>query len=159
MSDSTQVPQSYEELKTDAEQLGHMLEETTSNRALWSEADYGPILRHQLATRADAQLVGRGKAVPAGTFAELLRDPNPDPDVLRSLKDFAKNLRTEEGSGFPAAVATILYYAGLVAAQRRAGVRISELDDERLKEGCTWALAQSWITDDLRTLFSEGCRE
>ncbi len=146
--------QGYEQLKTDASSMRFILEETTPDRDLWSEQEFGAILKHQMDTPLHSGLAEHTAAGPTYTFGDLLRDTRPDAEILRAVKDFAKNLRGDTTSGFPAPVATALYYAAIVAAEQRAGTRISELDDARLREGCVWALAQPWLTDDLRRLFS-----
>lgn len=127
-----------------------ILQETRSAGNVWTEADFGPILRHQMnAPIGDAR---------SDSFTQLLNRAQPDAGALRAIKEYAKNLRNDPSSGFPTPVATALYYAAIVAAQCRAGTRISELDDARLREGAAWALTQPWLTDDLRDLFTGFAR-
>lgn len=156
MSHTTRPPRNYDELKTDAQHLRHILEETSSDRPTWAEEEFGAILRHQLNVPVDDEHIGIPVPAPSRSLHALLSSPRPDVETLRVVKDYARTLRQDGTSGFPAPVATVLYYAAITAAEQRAGERISELDNASLREGCAWALEQTWLTDELRSLFDAG---
>src|SRR5262249_34840287 len=110
--------------------------------------------------------VAAGGQVPAN-FAGLLSQPAPPVPLLELVKDFAKKSEEKrkgaaaqnpaEGAGpLPANVATVLYYASIIAARVKCGVRISKWDDARLRQGAQWALEQPWVDEPLRELFRAG---
>ena len=136
MSDDLSVQQ------TDVTALATLFEvgsEGAAERLPWTDADRGPMLRHQL----DQPYGETGS-----TYRQLLlADDTPAP-VLREIKDDAKR-HLEDEAALPGDVATVLYYAAL-AAGRRAGASITKLDDEELAAGFGWCLGQDWIGDDLR---------
>jgi len=136
----------------------------------WSAADMAAILRHQLNAplRADLSATNprAGKTLdtvsqagpPPATFGELFAHPRPPLELLELAKDFGKALRRDASCGVPAGVATVIYYASIVAAQLRCGRRISDLDEAALRRGVDWALAQPWLDAAIRAMFEESRR-
>lgn len=136
----------------------------------WSADDLAAILRHQLAAPLRADLTATnahaGKtldtisraAPPPATFGELFAHPHPPPELLELAKDFGKALRRDTACGVPAGVATVIYYASIVAARLRCGRRISDLDEAALRRGVEWALAQPWLDAATRAMFEEARR-
>lgn len=89
------------------------------------------------------------------SLGDLLRHPAPGVDLLRIVKQFAKdNVRPD--SDLPHPVATWLYYASIAGALVRHGVRISNLEDGAMRDGFGWARNQSWVEEEWRTLFREA---
>ncbi len=113
-----------------------------AERLPWTDADRGPMLRHQL----DQPYGETGL-----TYRQLLlADDTPAP-VLREIKDEAKRHLDDEAA-LPGDVATVLYYAAL-AAGRRAGASITKLTDVALASGWDWCLGQDWVEDKLQAVF------
>jgi hypothetical protein len=126
-----------------------MLDLDTSIGGPWDAQELGAVLRHQLA----APLPPVAGPAPVDTFDQLLRHPSPPLTLLESVKDFAKAARQNPAAGLPEEVAAVIYFAAIVVANRRCGVRISRLSDEELRSGVEWVLAQPWIAADIRVLF------
>lgn len=147
--------------------LARLLAAEADGTAEWSATDMAAILRHQLNAplRADlsATNASAGKTLdtasqdgpPPATFGELFAHPRPPVELLKLAKDFAKALRRDASCGVPAGVATVIYYASIVAARSRYGQRITDLDEETLRRGVEWALAQPWLDDMTRAMFEE----
>jgi hypothetical protein len=136
----------------------------------WTAEEMAAILRHQLAAPLRADLTATnpraGKTLdtvsqagpPPATFGELFAHPRPPLELLELAKDFGKALRRDAACGVPAGVATVIYYASIVAARLRCGRRISDLDETALRRGVEWALAQPWLDEATRAMFEEARR-
>jgi hypothetical protein len=127
----------------------------------WSHADLGAVLRHQLSAPllVDLRRLPHwpgAEAGPSGNFGELLAHPCPPLELLRLTKEFAKAADQQEDRPLPVEVATMLYYAAIVAALVGCGERISRLSDDELRQGVAWALAQPFIAPQVRPLFERG---
>jgi hypothetical protein len=136
----------------------------------WSPDELGAVLRHQLSVRLEFDLGDlRGDEHSAAdrsreaarlswavNFGELLRHPNPPLDMLSRVKHFAKACRNQPNGPLPREVATVLYFASIIAARMRAGRRISELNDHDIRSGVEWSLSQPWNASSLRPLFEEA---
>ena len=137
---------------------------------LWRSDELSAVLRHQLAAPLVMDLstlrgvtaehvkhlaAGGGADPSIHTFHDLLRHPDPPVELLELTKRFAKLARRTQASiAVPAEVAGVLYFASILVAQTRCGVRISNLSDEQLSEGVQWVLAQVWIDPPTRALFA-----
>lgn len=146
--------------------LGGLLNKTTYVRLVWSEDDYGPMLRHQLDARlADDLRVSfpdeADTIAEAGglTFGELLLHPRPPVGALRLVKTFAKRLNRQAHSAYPEDVATALYFASIAAARLHARVAITSLPRDALHKGWRWAAERAWIPDELKRLFARALEE
>jgi hypothetical protein len=135
----------------------------------WLPGELGAVLRHQLTApvefdlgRLDPSAARRLQralraAVPTiRTFADLFRHPKPPLPLLELTKQFAKASRNHPESPLPEEVASVLYYASIVAARLRWGRRITDLDDDALAQALQWGLQQEWMDDETRTLFRQG---
>lgn len=109
----------------------------------WTADDLAAMWRHQLRASAGAGL----------TFGELFANPHPPLEILEQAKALGKSMRRECSGFVPAEMATVIYYASIVAAKSRCGHSISDLDDEALRRGIQWALAQPWLDATTRSLF------
>jgi hypothetical protein len=144
--------------------LVKMLEIDDSTQREWRDAEVGAMLCHQLAAPLATEL----KLAPARreelskalivTFADLISAASPPPLwLLEETKQFAKaNLSQTEGP--LKQVATLLYYVAIAGALVRHGQRITDLNDDQLKQGLDWAQAQPWATSvsGLRALMEQA---
>ena len=112
---------------------------------LWRPEELGDVLRHQLS--APLETAGTGGDEPGRpTHGELLfREEDPPAAALRRVKDWAKPFMSCDDGDVPPEVAGVLYFAAILAARVRLGLRISELPDARLGEGARWALGLVWL--------------
>jgi hypothetical protein len=126
----------------------------------WSDEDLAAILRHELQIRLQVELGPRVEGVCASelqqTFGELLTSALPSLPLLRASKEFAKANRSDPQAFLPGEVATVLYYAAIVAARLRWRARISQLSLADLLGGIDWTLARPWLAPSLSPLFAEA---
>jgi hypothetical protein len=131
---------------------------------LWSEEDLAEILSHQLSTKLTTDLTRMPISDATQnelrdneqTFADLLCASQPSIDLLRAAKEFAKTSRSDPNSLLPTQVATMLYYATIVAARLRRDETISSLAAPELLSGIEWSLSRPWLRPPLPSLFEEA---
>ena len=136
-------------------------------RRVWQAHELSAILSHQLAVPlvvelghqsldAIGQVAGRQGAEPQQmTLGQLLLQthPNPETDLLRLVKDFARNHLSDPLSPLPAEVASVVYFAAIAAAIVHCRQQITSLDEKAMRDGFQWALSQQWLDAPLRELF------
>jgi hypothetical protein len=136
----------------------------------FEESELDRMLAHQLAAplQLDMELASgalsqkldayraSGGSVPA-RFGDLLFAQNPPVELLDLVKQFAKANKAHPSAALRK-IATVVYYASIVAAWLRCGRRISALDDHALAGGCRWVLEQSWIDPKTAALFGQGTK-
>jgi WD40 repeat protein len=155
--------------KSNPASLARMMDLDTDTKHDWHPEELGSILRHQLESPLGFDLgnfapeskealkaIGPSATIPLNTFGDLLRHPHPPPEVLKLVKEFAKANRNNLQSTLPPEVATVVYFAAIVVGLMRCGQRITALDDQALRQGVEWVLAQPWIDDFSRPLFREA---
>jgi len=138
----------------------------TSTKHDWRQTELGSIFRHQLdaplefdlgnfapESKAILDTSSRSADAPLETFGDLLRHPHPPLELLKVVKEFAKANRDDPESSLPTEIATVIYFAAIVVALTRCGQRITELDDDGLRRGMNWVVAQPWIDELTRSLF------
>ncbi len=150
-------------LRTEARKMNGLMNKTTCVRLAWSDNDYAPMLEHQLDAdlRDDLAQIFPNAAGPlagieAATFGDLLFHPQPSTPALRLVKEFAKRLNENAWLAYPEDVATVLYYAAIVAAELRAHTAITDLPREEVLKGYRWSRDLAWIPAKLRQLFDEA---
>lgn len=153
-------------LKQRAQTMSGILQDADPDKACWSEADCGAILRHQLAAKlvddlglcfADASAV-LAKTPALNTFGDVLKVDHPPVPVLRMVRQFAK-LLSQKRTCYPHDVAMVLYYAAIAAAHARAGATITRLPDDEVRKGLQWCRGRTWLDASLRTLFAEALKQ
>jgi hypothetical protein len=146
-----------------------MTTEGDLGRGRWRADELGEILKHQLEAplvfdlgTSDGQVTDDPpaptdpEASRVSSFGDLFLHPRPPLQLLRLTKRFAKTSDRRKANPLPEEVATVLYYAAIVAALVRHGQRISRVSDSTLREGVEWVLEQGWVTAPLRGLFEEA---
>ena len=149
--------------------LGLLLGLEDNAERVWRPEELAAIFRHQMSTSVQYDLrhlplgkAGRLKALAEAeglllkSFSDLLQHPHPPVDLLNMTKEFAKACQASPDSPLPREIATAVYYATIVVARLRCGVRISRLTDADLRKGVEWAVAQPWLDDPTRALFQEA---
>jgi hypothetical protein len=128
--------------------------------SVWTVADYGAMLDHQLDAPVDRDAQsfipaagGCAGDAPGLTFRGVLLASTPSLPMLRAVKNFARNLHQQMASGYPEDVALVLYFGALAAADRGGMCRITRLAEQELLEGYAWSLERPWLPADLRGLF------
>lgn len=104
----------------------------------------------------------RGSMEPGGqhgsSLHDLLAQPEPTRELIELVKDFAKGCLHGAESPLPAAVAGVLYYLAIAVGVTRLGERISRLGDAEIRRGLEWALGQSWVDTESRTMLAQAYR-
>lgn len=133
----------------------------------WTSAELSSILRHQLRSpllfdlrgiigdaddgRSDDSLKSEIRS-----FADLLSHPDPPIALLRLTKEFANASDARVAEPLPREIATVLYFASIVAALLRHELRISSLTANELQSGVNWSIRQPWLDTETRALFEEA---
>lgn len=155
---------------TEPPQLAAMLSIDPAGGRVWEDVELAAILSHQLAAPLEcdsphatarieraAEFVESGNLRPAETWHQLLHQPTPALEKLEFAKRFAKACRNEPIAPLPKEVATVIYFACIVAARLRCNdARISALSDAALADGLRWAAAQPWVDQTTRALLEQG---
>ena len=154
---------------TNPQDLASLFEVTEGERRGWRDEDLAPILRHQLSTPLDFDLRRLAYGNPAATalldqpitggpanFASLFADAKAPLELLKLAKSFAKTADASSNPLLPPPIATVIYYAAIIAARLRHNVQISNLPREKLIGGVKWSMKQAWLVEPLCGLFAEG---
>lgn len=149
--------------------LARIFDVSTAENFDWQPADMAGLLLHQLAAAWRPLLCEDASVArhlpPAGsitgtnepvTFADLFAAPRPPVVVLNAVKRWSKHLATGPLKSLPLEITTVLYYATIAAGLVRHQHRITTSDDAALLHGFNRLLSCSWLTADLRQLFSEA---
>lgn len=116
----------------------------------WSAQNAAAVIAHQLAAPLLPDLLDFPGAEPKRTealvritpglfsFAHLLAHPHPPLELLNALRLFARHHRDNTSSPIHGDPATVLYFAAIAAALATSGKRISQLDDEALRQAFRW---------------------
>jgi WD40 repeat protein/serine/threonine protein kinase len=155
--------------KSDPASLARMMELDMGTKHDWQPDELGSILRHQLdsplgfdlgnfapESKEVLDVISPSATIPLNTFGDLLRHPHPPLEVLKLVKEFAKANRNNSQSTLPPEIATVIYFAAIVVALMRCGQRITTLDDNALRQGVEWSVAQPWIDELCHSLFRDA---
>ena len=152
-------------LKAEPKRLAAFLEIDPGSGSLWRLDELPAIFKHQLAAPVRLDLadgtVGDRAASTSGfpeirTFDELFHYPKPPIELLKSVKEFAKANRDHPASVLPGGIATLLYFASVIVARWRCGEVITTLNDQELRAGIEWAIAQPWVDERTRSLLCKA---
>jgi hypothetical protein len=132
----------------DPTRLSRLWSSAVSTAPAWEPAELAEALQLQLGLR-----VGRPPAADDfdGTYRQLLVDPHPPMAALRRVKDWAKPMMSRDDGELPREVAGVLYFAAVAADRLRGSGSVSELPDERVRRGATWALRLPWLAEPMLT--------
>jgi hypothetical protein len=148
--------------------LARMMALGPDSSTLWSTEELGEILRHQLASPLEFDILGMDQTLvkelrarwaadpPIETFGDLFCHPHPPLEFLDLAKQFAKASRAHRDGPLPEEVAVILHLLSIVAALTKCGRRITRLNDQGLRFGLNWALEQAWLDQASRKLLQSG---
>ena len=101
-------------------------------------------------------------AVSGRTIGELLLDCWTDLAVIKTLKDYAKELVHHGPTGSKQTVVTAIYYAAIANALVFHQHRITKYSYHRLEEAYTELEHKPWISSELKELFRKArtvCRQ
>jgi hypothetical protein len=151
--------------------LAELFEICVTKAIQWGADDLADVFHHQLGTPlleklrptieqlqalesgADADALNRKRIT---TLGDLLSDSRPPLDLLRLVKDDAKEAESRSGDAPPLMVARAVYILTLAVALVRLGERISAMTDSDLLEGFTWIAKQFWIDAAFHQLAGEA---
>ena len=135
----------------------------------WTDAELEAVLRHQLNTPIETELVALGAAAAARfkamyvassdqttSMSSIFASPDPPLPVLEMIKEFAKSLLEHPDSALPREVAGLLYWSAIAAALVCKNTRITRLKDDKLLAGLSWALERPWIEPRLRQILQRA---
>lgn len=154
---------------TQPERIANLLSISDTPDGSWSEAELGAVFKHQLSAPVECDLSSLSRQAAQNlrkatasqglllkSFGDLLGHPNPPIELLQLTKQFAKASRNDQDSSLPPEIATVLYFASIAAALARCGQRITQLEDDAMRDGFIWCRDQAWMDDGTRELFVEG---
>jgi len=90
------------------------------------------------------------------TLRDLLLDSTTDLAVIKTLKDYGKELVRCGGPDAKQAAATVIYYAAIASALAFHQHKISRHSYERLQEAYADLAQKPWIPSDLKNLFKRA---
>ncbi len=96
-------------------------------------------------------------AVSGQTMGELLLDSGTDLAVIKTLKNYAKELVHRGPQGSKQTVVTAIYYAAIANALVFHQLRITRYSYRTLEEAYTKLEQKSWISSELKELFQKAC--
>jgi hypothetical protein len=155
-------------METDPKDLANLIADDDIGERIWNPDELADILKHQLTAplHVDLSRVGgaagrlrelaEGRGLVLKSFGDLLRHPQPPVALLKLMKDFAKACRLGRGSALPREISSVIYFTSIIAAMTRCSRRITRLDDNALRAAIEWALAQPWLDETSRAVFTEG---
>jgi hypothetical protein len=148
--------------------LAGAMDDQVERPVQWSADELATMLRHQLGSpiridveKMSAELLARFDQAVSGvsnagtiSFGVLFDARQPNVKLLQVVKDFAKQSISKKDGSLPEELGAVLYYASICTALLRCnGQRISGLDNDTLKDGLNWSIAQPWLDASLATLF------
>lgn len=86
------------------------------------------------------------------TFGDVLAGDHPPIDLLKMIKDYAR--QTGQDQTLPIEIATAMYYASILAARTRCSEKITRLSDTALHDGAKWMIDAEWVDSTLRQQIS-----
>ena len=148
------------------ESLAEIFDAEPESSHIWQASELASILRHQLASSIETDLIDlmpdraqklsrAGSLEPGLTYAQLLSMSSPRKEALEAVKDLAKSIYHERTAAIPREIGKAIYFATLAAAKLRLGKSISQIDEQSLRRGCEWVLAQEWSGGELRELMRQ----
>lgn len=155
-------------LDSDPKQLASLFDDDDIGERIWKPDELAAILRHQMTAPLQVDLArldgaagalrdaAESKGLLLKSFGDLLQHPHPPVALLKLMKDFGKACRISPAGAIPREIASVIYFASIIAAMARCSRRISRLDRADLRRAVEWALDQPWLDGALRTLFLEG---
>jgi len=96
------------------------------------------------------------------TISDLLLHPNTDLAVIKTLKDYGKELVRLRRRETEQAAATVIYYAAIGSALVFHGQKITDHSYPKLRKAYAKLEESPWIPDELKDLFRKArtvCRE
>jgi hypothetical protein len=136
---------------------------------LWRPDELSAIFRHQMsapilvdlggfdpATALRLKTLSDAQSLLLKSFSDLFHHPVPPLELLSLTKDFAKANMDHPDSSLPQEVAAVLYYASIATALVRLDSRITQLKDEELKRGLSWAGQLPWLDGQTRELLGKA---
>ena len=156
--------------QSDPKSLSTMLDLDLQLGQDWTEPELGAMLRHLMQAELEPDLT---RSAPGGekrfsalraanprlpqTFGQALQNSDTPPELLELIKDFAKACGASTAhSPLPEQVATVLYYAAILAARLNCEKSISGLDDATLLQGVQWSLQRAWVADPIALLMQQA---
>ena len=159
----TQCCPEVEVFSAEGSRLAKILSRDWITKDNWFPPELGAIMQHQWIAplELDVEAISRGSGggetgadmAVRHSLRDLMLDPSPPAELLRSTKDFAEaQLRVVDGP-LPADVARVLYYASLLVARGRCGEPIGDLSNAELLAGVDWVMSQDWVSSEIKERF------
>ena len=125
----------------------------------WEGLDAAALLRDQLNAEIGTELAPPSRL--SGTTAQwwrrplgdLLTDADAPLELIVLLKEWAKNACRDDEQVLPEMVATVLYYAAIVAIAAHHGTWASTQTRPEVIAACTRLIDYKWLEPRIRELF------
>jgi len=90
------------------------------------------------------------------SFKDLLIDPETDPLILETIKDFHKKQAESAPSELGQEIAAIIYYTAIASALVHHDIRITKFSYKELRRSFGELRQTVWLLPDLRDLFNRA---
>ncbi len=99
-----------------------------------------------------------GEFLPAAgrSIGDVLLDPTTDLAIIRTLKDYGKQLVRRSDTKSRQAAATVIYYAAIAGALVFHRQKISRHSYEKLNEAYAQLREKPWVPSELKDLFKKA---
>jgi hypothetical protein len=151
------------------ERLARILTVDDTAANLWTPEEMQAMWRHQYSAPIDVDLdsvvsvqATQLRKCPSiaefrsKTFAEVLTHVSPPIELLKLIKEFAKQTLQNAEERQLKSIASALYYASYAAGLMRHRQQIGSMSFDELRPGFDWMLDQPWMDPQTRKLVSEA---
>jgi hypothetical protein len=125
----------------------------------WQPQELSAVLLHQMRAPLSCALGENASTAlreENTTFNDQIKEPHPRLELLEAIRASAKEIMSNAASGIPLEVAGVFYYGSIALARLRLNTRISNLDDNSLRQGIQHLAACPWLDDASRAVFTQA---
>ena len=144
--------------------LARILAQDQPEAALWEPQEMRAVWQHQMRAPIEADLAPIGSSPQEAadfsdkSFSEVLHHANAPVALLKSIKNFAKQMIKDAEDSQLKEIAAALYYTSYAGGITRHGQRLGGMSDPELRGGFEWALGRVWLDEKTKNLIEEAMK-